>query len=115
MVKYLFIFFVLLSQLFSQREAVISVLNDYIDGTANGEISRIKNAFESESSLYTINKDKSLKRLPSKAYVGFFKEGNKNNRKGQIVSLNVVHNAASAIVEIRMGARKYTAENNHKI
>lgn len=108
--KKLFLFMVILSISFTQNDEaeVKAILYDYIDGTANGEVSRLHNAFEENSALYTIGKDQELVRRPSKQYIGFFKEGRKNNRKGQITYVDIVNNAATAIVEVVMGDRTFT-------
>ena len=108
--KKIILFILILSFSFSQSDeaAVKGILYDYIDGTANGEISRLYNAFEENSALYTVGKDQKLVRRPSKQYIGFFKEGKKNNRKGQITYIDIVNNAATAIVEVVMGDRTFT-------
>ena len=109
MIKLLFLLtftFITFSQ--SDQQKVKSILYDYIDGTANGEIARIKNAFEKNSALYTIGKNKELVRRPSETYIGYFKEGKKNKRKGQITYVDIVNNAATAIVEVVMGSRTFT-------
>ncbi|MCB0279744.1 MAG: nuclear transport factor 2 family protein [Calditrichaeota bacterium] len=90
------------------RQGALAAVMDYIEGTANGEISRIRNAFETNASLYTINSENDLVQRPSQKYIAGFTEGKKNNRIGQVVYLDVVHNAATAIVEIISGKRKYT-------
>lgn len=89
----------------TDTEKVKSVLMDYIEGTANGQISRIKRAFNKDANLYSIVDD-SLRALPSKKYIGFFKEGKKNGRLGHIESIDIKNDAAVGIVKIDMPGRK---------
>lgn len=89
----------------TDEESVKAVLMDYIDGTANGEIGRIENAFHAEANLYYVGND-SLKKRASKKYIGYFKEGQKNGRLGHIASIDVSNNAAVGIVKIDMPKRK---------
>jgi len=89
----------------TDKEKIESVLMDYIDGTANGQISRINRAFHKNANLYSIAND-SLKVLPSKKYIGYFREGQKNGRLGHIESININNNAAVGIVKIDMPGRK---------
>ncbi len=93
---------------FAQSETALAkaaVLN-YIEGTANGQIQRIKDAFEGNAKICGVNNDQSMRCIPIDQYVGFFKEGQKVNRVGHIVSLQIVNNAANAVVEIDMPERK---------
>ena len=92
----------------TDEEAVRATSMDYIEGTANGEISRIRRAFHEGAALYAVNDDGSLRVIPIDRYIGFFKEGQKNDRKGKIVNIDVVNNAANVKIEITSGAYKFT-------
>jgi putative intracellular protease/amidase len=92
----------------TDRDEVIRVLYDYMDGTSNGEIDRLKNAFEKNSALYTVGQDGELVRRPSDKYIKVFTPGKRNNRKGQIIHLDIVNNAATAVLEIALSQRVFT-------
>ena len=91
----------------SETELIKATLNDYIEGTANGEPDRIKRAFHEELNLYTVNPDGSLRIRNGLDYISLFKEGQKNNRVGRILAIDYENNAASAKVEIKMGNRTF--------
>ncbi len=95
-------------QLQAQSETALAkaAVLDYIEGTANGQIQRIKNAFEESAEICGVNDDQSMRCTPIEKYIGFFKEGQKVNRVGHVVSLQVINNAANAVVEIDMPDRK---------
>lgn len=89
-------------------KAVRATLTDYIEGTAKGQPARIKRAFTETAALYAVNPDGSQKRIPIAEYIGYFKEGQARDRKGKIVSVDIVNDAANAKVEILSGSWKYT-------
>ena len=93
--------------LFAQTEIelITRTLNDYIEGTANGQPERLKNAFHPDFNLYFVGQD-SLRIWKGKEYVGNIKEGEKNDRQGKIVSIDFENNAASATIEIDIPSRK---------
>lgn len=92
----------------SDKEAVEATLMDYMEGTSKGQIARIKKAFTETAALYSVNPDGTQRRLPIAEYIGYFKEGQANNRKGKIISIDIVNNAAHAKVEIISGNTKFT-------
>ncbi len=92
----------------NDKEGVEAALMDYMEGTSKGDLSRIKRAFTETAALYTVNNDGSLKRIPIAQYIGYFKEGQTNDRKGKIVSIDIVNNAANAKVEIVSRGWKFT-------
>ena len=92
----------------SELEAVKATAMDYIEGTANGEINRIRRAFHEGAALYAANDDGSLRRIPIAQYIGYFKEGQKNDRKGKIVNVDIANNAANVKIEILSGQWKFT-------
>ena len=89
----------------SDLEQITEILMDYIEGTANGQPERLKKAFHPDFNLYFIAQD-SLRVWKGKEYVGGIKEGEKNDRKGKIVSIDFENNAASAVIEIDIPSRK---------
>lgn len=95
---------------FAQNDetAVKATLMDYMEGTSKGQIARIKRAFTETAALYSVNSDGTQKRLPIGEYIGYFKEGKSNDRKGKIISVDIVNNAAHAKVEIISGNTKFT-------
>jgi len=93
----------------TEHENITKTLMDYIEGTANGEPDRVRRAFHKDLNLYTVAND-SLRVWNGQNYVGGIKEGNKSNRIGRIVSIDIENDAASAKIEILMPdyKRKYT-------
>ncbi|WP_299241761.1 nuclear transport factor 2 family protein [uncultured Aquimarina sp.] len=89
----------------SDKDQITETLLDYIEGTANGKPERIKNAFHKDLNLYSITND-TLSIRSGKKYIGYFKEGQKRDRVGKIISIDVVNNAAIAKVEIDVPTRK---------
>lgn len=101
-------FLVLIFQLTTaqtEHENITKTLMDYIEGTANGEPERVKRAFHPDLNLYTVGND-SLKVWNGQNYISGIKKGNKSNRIGRIINIDIEHNAASAKIEILMPARK---------
>ena len=92
----------------SDKEAVEATAMDYIDGTGNGELDRLRRAFHKDAALYGVNDDGSMRRIPIDQYIGYFKEGQKTNREGKIVNIDLVNNAANVKIEILSGPWKYT-------
>jgi hypothetical protein len=103
----LFAFQLVIAQ--TERENVTKTLLDYIEGTANGEPERVTRAFHPDLNLYTVAND-SLKVWYGQDYISGIKKGNKSNRIGRIVDIDIENDAASAKIEILMPARqrKYT-------
>lgn len=93
----------------SDHELITQSLMDYLEGTADGQPERIKRAFHTDLNLYTVENN-SLKTRSGQKYITYFKEGEKKNRIGRIVSIDYENNAASAKIEILMpdSKRLYT-------
>ena len=93
----------------SEIESIRKTLMDYIEGTANGEPERIKRAFHEDLNLYTVDKDE-LRTRSGQKYISYFKEGQKANRIGNIVSIDYENDAASAKITVLMPdmKRRYT-------
>lgn len=89
----------------TEIERINKVLYDYIDGTANGEPSRLKRAFHPDFNLYFVAKD-SLRVWKGENYINNVKEGKKSNRIGKVLSIDFEGNAAVAKIEILMPSRK---------
>ncbi|MDJ0645488.1 MAG: nuclear transport factor 2 family protein [Flavobacteriaceae bacterium] len=89
----------------SEIEKINKVLHDYIEGTANGEPDRLRNAFDENFNLYFVAND-SLKTWSGKQYINNVKPGRKSNRIGKVISIDYEGDAAIARIEILMPARK---------
>ena len=89
----------------SEIEAINKTLYDYIEGTANGEPSRLKEAFDEDFNLYFVRED-SLQVWSGKKYIDNVKQGQKSNRIGKVLSIDYEGNAAVAKIEILMPSRK---------
>mgnify|MGYP003631053349 CR=1 FL=1 len=99
--------FFLQFQVYSQsdEDLVRATLMDYIEGTSTGEVHRLPRAFHPDAKLYYIQND-TLSERSAEAYIKLFKPGIKNNRPGQIVSINVSKDAAIGVVEVDFPSRK---------
>ncbi|MDF1695512.1 MAG: nuclear transport factor 2 family protein [Saprospiraceae bacterium] len=89
----------------TETEQISKTLMDYIEGTANGEPDRLREAFDKDFNLYFV-KDDSLQVWSGEGYINRIKKGKKNNRIGRIISIDFENNAASAKVEIDMPGMK---------
>lgn len=89
-------------------EAVRATATDYIEGTSNGDIPRIKRAFTETAALYGVNDDGSMRHIPIAKYMSYFKPNVKNDRRGKIVAVDIVNNAANVKIEILSQGWKYT-------
>ena len=76
-------------------------MSNYIVGTANGEPNKLRKVFHQDFNLYYI-KDDNLSIIRGKQYIGNFKEGKKNNRIGNVLSLDYENNAGLAKVQVIM-------------
>lgn len=92
----------------SEEAAVRATAMDYIDGTANGEIAQIRRAFHEDAALFAVNDDGGLRKIPIDQYIGYFKQGQKNDRQGKIISVDVVNDAAQVKIEIVSGQWRFT-------
>jgi len=85
----------------TELEEIKSVLNHYIEGTANGQPKRLELAFQRDFNLYFI-KDEELQSWSGKQYISNVKEGVQANRIGEIISIDYEKDAAVAKIEILM-------------
>lgn len=83
----------------NDSEQVTETLLDYIEGTANGQPERLRKAFHPDFNLYTVAKD-SLWIRSVEEYVSNVKVGQKVNRIGKIISIDIEKDAAIAKAEI---------------
>ncbi|MEM6895452.1 MAG: nuclear transport factor 2 family protein [Bacteroidota bacterium] len=86
-------------------EAITATLNDYLEGTANGEPKRVNRAFHKDLNLYSVNKD-TLRVWNGQNYIKGITPGRKSNRIGRIVSIDYENDAAIAKIEILMPGPK---------
>ena len=89
----------------SDLDGITSAVNDYIEGTANGEPERLRRSFHPEFNLYHVGQD-TVRIWSGEQYISNITPGKKSNRVGRIVSMDYEGNAATAKVEILMPARK---------
>lgn len=89
----------------TEIEQINETLMNYIEGTANGEPERLKEAFHPDFNLYYTSKD-SLQIWSGKDYIKRVKKGNKVNRIGKILSVDYTNNTATAKIEVDMPERK---------
>ncbi len=89
----------------SEIENINKTLYDYIEGTANGEPDRLKNAFDKNFNLYFVKND-SLNIWSGKKYIDNIKPGQKSNRIGRVLSIDFEGDAAVAKIEILMPGPK---------
>ena len=82
----------------SEIEQINTVLYDYIEGTANGEPERLKRAFHDDFNLYFVAND-SLRVWSGEQYINNIKPGQKSNRIGKVISIDVEGDAAMARIE----------------
>lgn len=87
-------------------EKITATIQDYMDGTSQGQPERIKKAFHEDLNLYSIGEAQSLKVWAGKEYISGFKEGQKNNRIGRIISIDYENDAAIAKAEILVPGKK---------
>lgn len=83
----------------TDSEQVTETLLDYIEGTANGQPTRIRKAFHPDFNLYAVAKD-SLWIRSGEEYISNVKVGEKVNRIGKIISIDIEKDAAIAKAEI---------------
>ncbi|MEZ4984675.1 MAG: nuclear transport factor 2 family protein [Saprospiraceae bacterium] len=84
----------------SDIEQITATLMDYIEGTANGQPDRLKQAFHPDFNLYTVTTEDSLMIRSGEQYIANIKEGQKSNRIGRIIAIDYEKDAAAAKVEI---------------
>lgn len=92
----------------SDLEQITEILLDYIEGTANGQPERLRKAFHPDFNLYTVAKD-TLWTRSGEQYISNIKVGEKSNRIGRIISIDIEKDAAIAKAAIEIpGWRTFT-------
>jgi hypothetical protein len=84
----------------TEIELIVQTLNDYIEGSTNGQPDRLKAAFYEDLNLYNVQND-SLKIWSGSAYIEDTKEGKPTGEFGKIISIDYENDAAVAKVEIK--------------
>ena len=84
----------------SEIEQITETLMLYIDGTANGEPDKLREAFHPDFNLYSVTKEDSLRVWIGQDYIGGIVEGKKSDRIGRIISIDFENDAAIAKAEI---------------
>ena len=79
---------------------ITETIMNYIDGTANGEPEKLRKAFHPDFNLYAVSDKDSLIIRSGEKYISNIKPGEKSNRIGRIISIDVENNAAMAKAEI---------------
>ncbi len=95
------------AQSIDEEKAITATIMDYIDGTADAQVDRIKNAFHPDLNLYSI-RDGEISITNGKKYISYFEDGKKRNRIGKIISIDYVNDAAIAKLEIETPNRVFT-------
>lgn len=83
----------------NEIELISNTLNDYIQGSTNGQPDRLTKAFYSDLNLYYVRND-SLGIWSGKDYIKDTKPGVPTGESGKIISIDYENNAAVAKVEI---------------
>ncbi|MFK7937222.1 MAG: nuclear transport factor 2 family protein [Saprospiraceae bacterium] len=83
----------------SEIEQITATLNDYIQGSTNGQPDRLKKAFHPDLNLY-YNKGGELATWSGKAYIADTKEGQPTGEIGKIISIDYENDIAVAKVQI---------------
>ncbi len=84
----------------SEIEEITETIMNYIDGTANGDLEKLRKAFHPDFNLYSVTKEDSLRIWKGQDYIGGIKPGEKANRVGRIISIDFEKDAAIAKAEI---------------
>ncbi|MBG6129567.1 hypothetical protein IWQ47_001130 [Aquimarina sp. EL_43] len=93
---------------FSEKEMIEKTLNNYIQGSSYNELEKLESAFAADASLYLTVKG-TFKRLTPVDYLNYFKNKKKgvyNGRTGNILSIEIYRDIATAKVEIFIPERK---------
>jgi putative intracellular protease/amidase len=92
-----------------ERDAVVRVLNDYIEGSGHSDPLRLQRAFHPDAVLLLSRPDRPYWSVGAQEYIGWFsgdKVGRPTGRIGNLLSIDIEGDTASAKVEILMPAQK---------
>lgn len=92
----------------TEVELINKTLQNYIDGTANGEPEKLKIAFQANFNLFVINSD-TLRIIDGEGYISRVEKGRKYNRVGKVISIDYENDAAIAKVEVYFPERNRIA------
>ncbi|UTW58994.1 nuclear transport factor 2 family protein [Kordiimonas sp. SCSIO 12603] len=93
----------------TDEEDIRKTLNHYIDGTSFSRPAEINQAFHETANLYLTKKDEPHWIVPSSEYAGWFGRrtpGTDTGRIGEIISMDIAGDTATAKVEILVPGRK---------
>jgi len=92
----------------TEVQSINKTLQNYIEGTANGEPERLKSAFQSDFNLFVISSD-TLRIIDGKGYIERVEKGKKYNRIGKVISIDYENDAATAKIEVYFPKRNRVA------
>ncbi|MCO7186653.1 nuclear transport factor 2 family protein [Tenacibaculum sp. XPcli2-G] len=93
----------------SDKELIEQTLNNYIEGSSFNKMNTLKNSFYKYVTFYLTGKD-GFKQFSTEEYSNFFssnKKGEFNGRTGEIISVDITNDIATAKVEILIPNRKW--------
>lgn len=101
----LLLFFILTATTTAQtdREAIEQVLQDFIDGTVYNDPDKINQSFYPGSYMFLYNSADTVLKMSSEDYAALYdngRKGQKNNRDGKIVAIDIVKDVAYAKLEV---------------
>ncbi|MGG6232257.1 nuclear transport factor 2 family protein [Tenacibaculum sp. SDUM215027] len=93
----------------SDKELIEQTLNNYIEGSSYNKLNILKESFSKDATLYLTGKN-GFKQYSPDEYANFFspdKKGKFNGRIGEIISVDITNDIATAKVEILIPNRKW--------
>lgn len=88
----------------SEEAQVKATINNYIEGTSYSNPEQVQSAFYEEAELFLSHKEKELWIVPIKEYIDKYvankEKGKFNGRTGNILSVDIENNIATAKAEI---------------
>ncbi len=92
----------------TDTEQIKQTLTDYMEGTANGEPAKLRNAFHPDFKLYGVTSTDELLIRSGEQYIESFSGGKKTDRVGRILAIDIENNVATAKVEVVVPNRVFT-------
>lgn len=93
----------------SDKELIEKTLNNYIEGSSYNKLNTLKESFSKDATLYLTGKE-GFKRYTPEEYTSFFssdRKGEFNGRIGELISIDIVNDIATAKAEILIPSRKW--------